>query len=412
MFVESIPFTAVLSKIIDNRGRTCPTTDTGLPLIATNCIRNELLYPAFEKVRYVSKETYATWFRGHPEPGDLIFVCKGSPGRVCMTPSPVSFCIAQDMVGVRANPRVIYPRYLFAVLRSAPVQTQIENMHVGTLIPHFKKGDFDKLMLPVPGRKTQQIIGDIYFEMSAKIESNRRMNATLEALARALFQSWFVDFDPVRAKLDGRQPPGLDSTTAALFPDRFQESRFGPIPIGWTLGQVEDALVLQRGFDLPASGRTEGPYLVMAASGPSGSHDEFRAIGPGVTTGRSGLLGKVFFVHDNFWPLNTALWVREFRRASPIYAYHLLRGLGLEAFNVGSAVPSLNRNHVHRLPLVLAPKPIVDAFESVALALMRQQEANENQSRTLVALRDTLLPKLLNGELRVGDATKQAEAVL
>lgn len=75
MKVDEIPFTELLSKIVDNRGRTCPTADTGLPLIATNCVQNDLLYPAFEKVRYVSKETYDTWFRDHPEPGDLIFVC-------------------------------------------------------------------------------------------------------------------------------------------------------------------------------------------------------------------------------------------------------------------------------------------------------------------------------------------------
>src|SRR6266700_4395550 len=165
MEVEEVPFTELLSKIIDNRGRTCPTAETGLPLIATNCVRNDLLYPAFEKVRYVSQDTYEDWFRGHPEPGDLIFVCKGTPGRVCMTPNPVSFCIAQDMVAVRADPKKVYPRYLFALLRSPTVQTHIGNMHVGTLIPHFKKGDFDKLLLPVPDQATSKTLETINFNL-------------------------------------------------------------------------------------------------------------------------------------------------------------------------------------------------------------------------------------------------------
>ena len=147
MKVNRVPFTEVLSNIVDNRGKTCPTADEGLPLIATNCIRNENLYPTREKVRYVDEDTYENWFRGHPEPGDIIFVTKGSPGRVCMTPDPVDFCIAQDMVAVRADPEKIDPGYLFAVLRSRDTQTQIGNMHVGTMIPHFKKGDFPKLML-------------------------------------------------------------------------------------------------------------------------------------------------------------------------------------------------------------------------------------------------------------------------
>ena len=135
------------------------------------------------------------------------------------------------------------------------------------------------------------------------------MNATLEAMARALFQSWFVAFDPVRAKLDGRQPAGLDPATAAHFPASFQDSPLGPIPLGWEVGALEDLLVLQRGFDLPATKRTDGLYPVIAASGPTGYHNECMVRGPGVTTGRSGILGNVYFVHDDFWPLNTSLWV-------------------------------------------------------------------------------------------------------
>jgi type I restriction enzyme S subunit len=264
----------------------------------------------------------------------------------------------------------------------------------------------------LPSIAEQKAIVQILGVLDDKIELNRRMNATLEAMTRALFQSWFVDFDPVRAKLDGRQPPGVDPATASLFPDRFEKSSLEMFPSGWTIGRVDDALVLQRGFDLPATARTDGPYPVIAASGPSGVHSDFRARGPGVSTGRSGLLGKVFFVHGDFWPLNTALWIKEFRRASPTYAYHLLRELALETFNVGSAVPSLNRNHVHRLPLVLPPRAIVDAFERHTFPLMQRQAANEAQSRTLAALRDILLPKLLSGELRVADAVKEAQDTL
>ena len=146
----------------------------------------------------------------------------------------------------------------------------------------------------------------------------------------------------------------------------------------------------------------------MAASGPNGCHDKFMVHGPGVTTGRSGVLGKVFFIHDDFWPLNTSLWVKDFKRVSPAYAFHLLRGLDFEMFNAGSAVPTLNRNHVHNLPVVIPPKPIVEAFDAQVMQLMKQQKANEDQSRTLATLRDTLLPKLLSGELSVRGAATAA----
>jgi len=224
---------------VDNRGRTCPTAAFGTPLIATNCVRNDFLYPVYEKVRYVDKTTYNNWFRGHPEPGDLLFVTKGTPGRVCLVPDPVDFCIAQDMVAIRADAKKVYPRYLFALLRSKAVQEEIEHLHVGTLIPHFKKGDFDKLLLPIPDRQIQEFIGDTYFDFSAKMQGNRRMNETLEAIARALFRSWFVDFNPVRAKAEGRDP-SLPKPLTDLFPDSFENSELGEIPRGWRASPVYD----------------------------------------------------------------------------------------------------------------------------------------------------------------------------
>jgi len=159
-------FADLLINIVDNRGKTCPVAEEGIPLIATNCIKQEYLYPVFEKVRYVTGETYDNWFRGHPMPGDLIFVCKGSPGRVAWVPDPVPFCIAQDMVAIRANEKLVHPKFLFALLRSDEVQNKILNMHVGTLIPHFKKGDFKNLLLTIPDDlEYQERVGEIYFKL-------------------------------------------------------------------------------------------------------------------------------------------------------------------------------------------------------------------------------------------------------
>ena len=190
---DSRPFSELLSNVVDNRGRTCPTDSSGIALIATNCIKNDSLYPVYEKVRYVSEETYRTWFRGHPLPGDLIVVTKGTPGCVCMVPPKVDFCIAQDMVAIRADEQKVDSKYLFAALRSKDIQGEIENLHVGSLIPHFKKGDFDKLLIPLPEKKVQEYIGDQYFQLSAKIDLLHRQNKTLEALAETLWQRFFAD---------------------------------------------------------------------------------------------------------------------------------------------------------------------------------------------------------------------------
>lgn len=229
--ISDVPFESLLLQVVDNRGKTCPTSESGIPLIATNCVKNRTLYPVFEKVRYVSRETYDRWFRGHPEPGDLIFVTKGSPGQVCLAPDPINFCIAQDMVAVRANPSLVYPPYLFAALRSNVIQDAIGNMHVGTLIPHFKKGDFDKLKIPLLHPDMQKFVGDIYLDISRKIELNRRMNETLEAMALAVFKDWFVDFGPIRAKMEGRKPY-LAPEIWAQFPKRLVHPAGSPNPLG------------------------------------------------------------------------------------------------------------------------------------------------------------------------------------
>lgn len=192
---------SLLSRVVDNRGRTAPTADGGIPLIATNCIKDDALYPVFEKVRYISQTTYESWFRGHPQPGDIVFVCKGSPGRVALAPDPVGFCIAQDMVAVCPDSDRVYPKYLFAVLRSSVIRRRIENMHVGTLIPHFKKGDFGNLLIPLVDEGLQRLIGDSYYELSTKIESNRRAQQTGQQLVRAL----------VRRTLDARAGDALAS---------------------------------------------------------------------------------------------------------------------------------------------------------------------------------------------------------
>ena len=304
---------------------------------------------------------------------------------------------------VRLGSGVVDPLFASLFLGHPAIREWIVRHAVGATMPNLNTTIMSEVPFALPPLAEQNAIAGVIGALDDKIELNRRMNATLEAMARALFQSWFVDFDPVRAKLDGRQPFGLDSDTAALFPANFEESALGPIPQGWEAGRLDDVLTLQRGFDLPTPDRTHGKYPVMAASGPNGCHDKFMVRGPGVTTGRSGVLGRVFFIHGDFWPLNTSLWVKEFKRVSTAYSFHLLRGLDFEMFNAGSAVPTLNRNHVHNLPVVIPQKPIIEAFDSLVMPLMKRQKANEDQSHILATLRDTMLPKLLSGELQINE---------
>jgi type I restriction enzyme S subunit len=297
--------------------------------------------------------------------------------------------------------------FLYYLFSSPRIRSEILNRGIGSSVPGFNLGQLRSFELLLPPLSEQRAIAHILGMLDDKIELNRRRNQTLEAMARALFKDWFVDFGPVRAKMEGRESY-LPVDLWQLFPDRLDDDGK---PEGWEAGRLDDALVLQRGFDLPASARTHGAYPVMAASGINGFHDTHMVKGPGVTTGRSGVLGRVFLVHSDFWPLNTSLWVKEFKRVSPYYAFELLRGLDFEMFNAGSAVPTLNRNHVHNLPIVLPPRNLIDAFDEQAIPMRGAQKKNEDECDFLAQLRDTLLPKLISGELRAKDAEKFVGAI-
>lgn len=425
MSIERRPFTDLLSHIVDNRGRTCPTSSSGIPLIATNCIRNESLHPRRENVRFVGQEIYDGWFRAHPEPGDIIFVTKGTPGRVCMVPNPVDFCIAQDMVAVRADQAKVDPRYLFAVLRAPETQDAIARMHVGSLIPHFKKGDFHQLQLPVPARDVQVAIGDIYIALSEKIELNRSISETLEETARSLFKSWFVDFDPVRAKAEGRKPIAMDAATAALFPDVLETSSNGPreVPRGWSVQSLDHIANFLNGLALqkfpPIAGRPTLPIIKIA---------QLRAKAPNLKELADAAIPRDYIIEDGdllfSWSgsLLVELWCSGrgalnqhlFKVTSDRFPQWFVKGwldYHLPAFRRIAATKATTMGHIQRHHLsdakvVVPDQRIVDRATSLFAPIFSRVVETQIESRTLCELRDYLLTKLLSGEVRVRDVHK------
>lgn len=290
----------------------------------------------------------------------------------------------------------------------AMLNRNLHDLRAGSGQPLINQTALKAVLLPVSPKGERVEIAAILGALDDKIELNRKTAAVLEEMARALYRSWFVDFDPVWAKAEGRPPAHMDPATAALFPDGFDDAG---LPLGWEHGVVEDLFVLQRGFDLPASTRTDGPYPVFAAGGHHGTHIEYKVKGPGVTTGRSGVIGEVFLILEDFWPLNTSLWVKEFKRGSAYFAYFFMRTLDLKSLNSGSAVPSLNRNNVHNLTADIPPKPLVAAFDERVSAIFAKFAALDKENQTLATLRDSLLPRLMSGELRVGAARAMLDEV-
>lgn len=176
----------LLDFVVDNRGKTAPTADEGIPLIATNCIKNGNIFPVYEKVRYISEETYSNWFRAHPKPGDIIFVNKGTPGCVNLVPDPIDFCIAQDMIALRVNKNITSNYFLFLYFRSGAIQSQIENSSVGTTIPHLKKTDLLRFIITIPDisiiNEFDEIVEPLFNQMNKNYLQIRTLTQTRDTL--------------------------------------------------------------------------------------------------------------------------------------------------------------------------------------------------------------------------------------
>jgi len=451
---ETYTFKDLLSDIVDNRGKTCPVEENGMPLIATNCVKNDAIYPSFEKVRYVSRETYNNWFRGHPIPGDLIFVTKGSPGNVCLVPNPVPFCIAQDMVAIRANEKIISPKFLFALLRSRTVQQAIQNMHVGTLIPHFKKGDFDKLYLDIPTDfKVQDFIGNLYYDISLKIANNNRINKTLEEIAQALFKSWFVDFQPVKAKIqakaEGKDPQiaamcaisGKSeqelqllprekrdelAKTANLFPDNLVESELGLIPEGWELIPLYNTAEYVNGGAFKAKDLNEskdGLPIIKIAELKSGLSaqtkytikevpEKYRINSDDMLYSWSGSpetslevfkwFGGAGWLNQHIFKINTK------SKEQKVFVYFLLKYLKPQLINIAKNKQTTGLGHVtvadmKRLKVVVPNEISKKLITGHLISLFDNASNCMKQNSALSEQRDALLPKLLSGELIIND---------
>ena len=305
---------------------------------------------------------------------------------------------------VRGNHRAD-TRYLSYALS----QTDISGYLTGSTMPKLTQGNLNRLPVIAPPLADQRAIASVLGALDDKIELNRRMNATLEAMARALFQSWFVDFDPVRAKLDGRPPAGMDAATAALFPSHYDHKAEGVVPTGWratTLGEVIEISDAKR---IPLSGRErkarQGKYPYHGASSVMDYVDDYLFDGIYALMGEDGSVINddgtpvLQYVWGRFWVNNHAHVLRGKNGISTEHLLLHLKGCNIAPFVNGAVQPKLNQGNMNRIPFMLPPPEISQAFAMTIDPLFAQIRANTDQSHTLATLRDTLLPKLLSGEI-------------
>jgi type I restriction enzyme S subunit len=207
----------------------------GVPFLRS--LNVQRLRLSLEDVKYIDTAFHSKLSKSRLRPGDVVIVRTGSPGTCAVIPPWLEDANCSDLVIVRPADALL-PHYL-AYFMNSLASDHVSAHTVGAVQQHFNVGSARELLIPLPPLPEQRAIAHILGTLDDKIELNRRTNETLEAMARALFKSWFVDFDPVHAKKAGRKPEGLDAETAALFPDDFEDSEMGKIPRGWRVTRVD-----------------------------------------------------------------------------------------------------------------------------------------------------------------------------
>ena len=404
--VRSLP--QLLSFVVDNRGRTCPTSDSGIPLIATNCLKEGKREAVFENIRYVDESTHATWFRAHPNPGDILFVCKGSPGRVAVVPDPVPYCIAQDMVALRADPAVVNANYLYYRLRSSDVRESIGNMHVGTMIPHFKKGDFGKLKFAIHDDiSEQQAIAEFLGALDDKIAVNDQVAVAALSLADALFL--------VSLQRDAGTPTTIgelaDRGVLALGDGyRTKQAEHGQPGLRiLRAGDIRDGRIIPEGADFVSKS-----YVRQIGQKASQSND--------IVMTTKGSVGRVAVVPADLETVVYSPQICYFRVLDEdaldrgyLAAWFRSSSLQTQASQLmfkSDMAPYINLRDIRSLTVPVPNRVEQRKQGEFQRSLLDIIHAAHSENRRLERTRDELLPLLMSGKVRVRDAEKSVEGVV
>jgi type I restriction enzyme S subunit len=381
-------------------------TSTGVPVISVGEVGDGRL-----RVHLKTPRVDETVTSRMPEyllrAGDIVFGRKGAVERSAQVqPDEDGYFLGSDGIRLRLNPYTCDPKFIAYQLQTQVHKNWMIQHAAGTTMPSLNEGIIRNIPIVLKPLNEQKRIAHILGALDDKIALNQRMNATLEAMARALFQSWFVDFDPVRAKMDGRKPEGMDEATAALFPIHFEKGSDGNVPEGWrytTLGEVIHILDSKR---IPLSGRErqarQGKYPYHGAAAVMDHVDDFLFDGIYALIGEDGSVINddgtpvVQYVWGKFWVNNHAHVLCGKNSVSTEHLLLHLKGSNITPFVNGAVQLKLNQGNMKRIPFLLPPAGVGQAFTKIVEPFFAQIRRNSGDSHSLAAMRDSMFPALLN----------------
>ena len=385
----------------------------GVPLISVR----EIGHGSFHidgKTPRVSAATTARLPEYLLEIGDIVFARKGGIERCSLVrKTQVGWFLGSDGIRLRP-PKNCDATFLAYSLLTQSVKDWLTQHSTGSTMASLNQATIARLPILIPAIHEQRKIASFLSTLDDRITLLRETNATLEAIAQALFKSWFVDFDPVRAQLEGSNPEGMDEATARLFPDSFEESELGLVPKGWRVGKVDDMAVLKGGKQLEKSAfEDNGANPVFGGAGEMGRSNLSNASGFVITVGRVGAYCGQFFWHiGEAWVNNNASQIKPRNEAQSVWMYQWLKSVNMDLIKKGAAQPFVSNGDIAMLKITIPPEQVTNRFIEISEPIFRKRHSLHEQAQTLATLRDTLLPRLISGQLRLPEAQAAAEEAL
>ncbi len=403
--------------------------EAGKPLIRVNNFRDTRI--DLSDVMYIAPEIEAKYSRTRLKGGEVLVTVVGTVGQVAVVPSRFAgFNVARAVAVIHPLPHIA-PEWIALCIRSPLSQHLLGSRANTTVQTTINLKDLRALPIPMPPDGERRTIAEFVGAIDDRITLLRETNATLEGIAQALFKSWFVDFDPVRAKMQGRAPEGMDDATAALFPDSLEESELGLVPKGWRVGSVGDIASVKGGFAYKSSEFCDVGFPVVKIKNIVGDGTvdlmDAQFIGnaianktnrfalkdgdivmamTGATIGKSGVVvttgNQIPYLNQRVAKFEPTKQGRDYSWLMFVaFQNNFMFDQVVNAAS-GSAQPNISTSGIESARLVIPTGvELLDVFNSYLTILFQSWMASQNQSQTLATLRDTLLPRLISGALRL-----------
>lgn len=387
------------------------TGTQGVPFLRSQNVRPNKV--DFSDIKFITQEFHKKNKKSQLKDGDLLIVRVGQNRGDCAVLSEgLGEINCANIVIARPDQR--YSKYLGAYFNTAKGRESLLAISSGSAQLVLNTKEIAKIEVPVPPPNVAESIGCLSDNFVARINLLRATNQTLEAIAQALFKSWFVDFEPVRAKSEGKLPEGMDEATAALFPDSFKQSDSGEIPKGWESKLLGSLVVPKRGKMITRATIIDGNIPVVAGGiDPAYFHNQSNVSSPVVTISSSGNAGFVRLYQQDIWASDCSYISKE-QSILVFYWYLLLKSNQEKIYLMrhGAVQQHVSPSDLMRLNVFFPNSlEIVSIFNEIVSQLFKKIELGEAQIKTLTSLQDSLLPRLISGRLRIADAEAEIEKV-